>query len=43
MSRCGLAQRKGTRCSLTLTDAATGRTPDTFRVEPVRDGWTPAD
>lgn len=33
----------GTRCSLTLTDAATGRTPDTFRVEPVPIGWRPAD
>jgi|GEM_PF-2293121 len=33
----------GTRCSLTLTDAETGRTPDTFRVEPVQAGWTPAD
>ncbi|WP_291839174.1 hypothetical protein [Brevundimonas sp.] len=33
----------GTRCSLTLTDAATGRTPDTFRVEPVQEGWSPAD
>lgn len=33
----------GARCSLTLTDAETGRTPDTFRVEPVQAGWTPAD
>ena len=33
----------GTRCSLTLTEVETGRTPDTFRVEPVREGWTPAD
>jgi hypothetical protein len=33
----------GTRCSLTLTDTATGRTPDSFRVEPVADGWRPAD
>ena len=33
----------GTRCSLTLTDTATGRTPDSFRVVPVADGWRPAD
>lgn len=33
----------GTRCSVTLTDNATGRTPDTFRVEPVPVGWRPAD
>lgn len=33
----------GARCSLTLTDNATGRAPDTFRVLPVQDGWTPAD
>lgn len=33
----------GTRCSLTLTDTATGRTPDTFRVEPISERWSPAD
>lgn len=33
----------GTRCALTLTDVETGQTPDTFRVEPVQAGWSPAD
>lgn len=33
----------GNSCSVTLTDDATGRTPDTFRVEPVPAGWRPAD
>lgn len=33
----------GRRCPLTLTDDATGQTPDSFRVEPLPEHWTPAD
>jgi hypothetical protein len=33
----------GTTCPLTVTDDATGRAPDTLRVEPVPANWSPAD